>query len=288
MGNFEKSVNKLIKIISSISVLGFSIVSLTAAALAWMASNKRVSGDGQIISAYSFDIHCDYDLYQYDPDTFQGTDRDSEGNKFSIESGDFTFLTYDSIFEARNKYTPCLLRISVTGEATNLTEGGTIDVTVRRNTSIAITETIGEGDDEKTVLNPTFTSAMSFKSYIGNTNITYANASDPNEVLTAASTYFKNDGDPTGYVFASKDGEDNWVKSDEYTFNSDFTASDLTSEGVLYIYIYVDYNLDLLDEFVHMDLSAGGDESGDIFSKETLIELKNDLSKIEIRYTKGS
>lgn len=288
MNKLDKGINKLVKLVASISVLGFSALSLVAAALAWFASNNRVSNSGQMVTATSFDIRCEYDLYQFDPDTFRGTNCDKEGNKFNIESGDFTFLTYDSLFETRNKYTPCLLRISVVGEGTSIEDGGNIGVKIKRNTDIGYLDIEESGDDEIVSLKPTFTNAMFFKSCVGNSNISYTNAEDPNEVLNAATTYFKNDGDISKYAFTSKDLEDNWVKEDEYSFDVDFSGGDLTSEGVLYIYIYVDYNLDLIDEFTHMNLNSAEDQGGNIFSKETLVELRNDLEKIEITFTKAN
>ena len=55
MNKLDKGINKLVKAVASVSVLGFSAISLLAAVVAWFASNNSVSNTGMNINAQRTD-----------------------------------------------------------------------------------------------------------------------------------------------------------------------------------------------------------------------------------------
>lgn len=268
--------SKLLKTVALFSVIGFTAISLASATVAWFSANRRVNGNEQHVDSFYEDIQAQFDLYQYDPDTSYGTNVDKNGNKFDITNGKYTFLPYDSIFKSRNVFTPSLLRITITGA--NISKvNGTVKISIKHDSSL-------DGTDGK--LSEYFTSAMDFRFGTGELAI---GRSSMTRMFLDAMKYFRGENEdypnpPEAHNFVLKESgewKDPWEKAETLEIETTYTEDNwVTVAGVktLYVYLFMDYNEDLADNFLPSTITEEGLEGN-------TINLNNDLTEIAMSYS---
>lgn len=257
-------------------------------AFGWFAMNKEVDGDSMAVTAYQDDVEAEYSHYYYDAKNATGVGEDS--------ITDIQVPQYDLIFRQRNRYTPAVIRVALTGEE-DLPESGTISLTVGRNLAATITTdegTINNGS-ELPALNNLFSSLMRLTIVKGASiysadpstlyrnidNLPYGNNSTLYEVIKSQTA-----NNSTTNVFTTVTGDegdpDRYTKADSVTLSIDYTAADwndMDGDSVnetLNIYVYVTYDETLLREYGAYDATL----NGDITSVGQVIKLSNDLLTI--------
>ena len=268
-------------------VLGVILLYLNSA-FGWFAMNEDVSGNGMGVTAYQDDVEAEYSHYYYDAKNATGVGEDS--------IDDIQVPQYDLIFRQRNRYTPAVIRVALTGEE-DLPESGTISLTIGRNLAASITtdegRTIANGS-ELAALNDLFSSLMRLTIVKGagiydDDDTTLYNNID--RLPYGGSTLYEviksqTVNDSTTSVFTTVTGDegdpDRYTKADSVTLSIDYTAADwndMDGDGVnetLNVYVYVTYDETLLREYGAYDATL----NGDITSVGQVIKLNNDLLTI--------
>lgn len=274
-------------ILLGLFVLGVILLYLNSA-FGWFAQNKEVDGNGMAVTAYHDDVEAEYSHYFYDAKNAVGVGEDS--------ITDIQVPQYDLIFRQRNRYTPAVIRVALTGEE-DLPQSGTIALTIGRNLAASITTdegTIANGS-ELPMLNNLFSSLMRLTIvkgagiysddpttlYRNIDNLPYGNNSTLYEVIKSQTV-----NDATTNVFTTVTGDegdpDRYTKADSVTLSIDYTAADwndMDGDGVnetLNVYVYVTYDETLLREYGAYDATL----NGDITSVGQVIKLSNDLLTI--------
>lgn len=274
-------------ILLGLFVLGVILLYLNSA-FGWFAQNKEVGGDAMAVTAYQDDVEAEYSHYFYDAKNAVGVGEDS--------ITDIQVPQYDLIFRQRNRYTPAVIRVALTGEE-DLPQSGTIALTIGRNLAASITTdegTIANGS-ELPALNNLFSSLMRLTIvkgagiysddpttlYRNIDNLPYGNDSTLYEVIKSQTA-----NNATTNVFTTVTGDegdpDRYTKADSVTLSIDYTAADwndIDGDGVnetLNVYVYVTYDETLLREYGAYDATL----NGDITSVGQVIKLSNDLLTI--------
>ena len=268
-----------------LALLGLFVLVVTLlylnSAFGWFAQNEDVSGDGMAVTAYQDDAEAEYTHYTFDAKNNQAVVYD--------QISDIQVPQYDLIFLQRNRYTPAVVRVALTGEH-DLPESGTISLTVGRNLAATIMTPTGaeSNDSELAELNDLFSSLMRLTIvkgagiysanqttlYNNIDNLPYGNNSTLYSVIKDQTA-----NNSTTNVFTTITGAEN--AADRYTKVNSLTLSIAYDENdwngdTLNIYLYITYDKTLLNEYTRQDLSL----SGDITSVGKVIELTNDLLTI--------
>ena len=275
-----------------LALLGLFVLVVTLlylnSAFGWFAQNEEVDGNGMAVTAYQDDVEAEYSHYYYDAKNAVGVGRNS--------IDDIQVPQYDLIFRQRNRYTPAVIRVALTGEE-DLPQSGTIALTIGRNLAASITTdegTIANGS-ELPALNNLFSSLMRLTIvkgagiysddpttlYRNIDNLPYGNNSTLYEVIKSQTA-----NDSTTNVFTTVTGDegdpDRYTKADSVTLSIDYTAADwndMDGDSVnetLNVYVYVTYDETLLREYGAYDATL----NGDITSVGQVIKLNNDLLTI--------
>lgn len=279
--------------LTSMILLGLFVLFVTLlylnSAFGWFAMNEEVDGNGMAVTAYQDDVEAEYSHYFYDAKNATGVGQNS--------IDDIQVPQYDLIFRQRNRYTPAVIRVALTGEE-DLPQSGTIALTIGRNLAASITtdegRTIANGSTLP-ALNDLFSSLMRLTIvkgagiysddpttlYRNIDNLPYGNNSTLYEVIKSQTV-----NDSTTNVFTTVTGDegdpDRYTKADSVTLSIDYTAADwndMDGDGVnetLNVYVYVTYDETLLREYGAYDATL----NGDITSVGQVIKLNNDLLTI--------
>jgi hypothetical protein len=187
------------------------------------------------LGIYEEDFNVEFTYYKFDAY--------ENAVVYSNDLSQIEFNPYDLVFKSRNRYTPVVVRMAVSGE--DLPEGGTITARITRDTRYETTVDV----HGRTEISKYASSIMRFTPYIGDyyssdATIQYNNIdSDSHYNATRALV----GDDPSGsLVFSevtlSSGNVISRVDKDDYidlTYN--YTSSDITN-GVLYLYIYITYD----------------------------------------------
>ena len=257
-------------------------------AYGWFAMNEQVDGNGMAVTAYHDDVEAEYSHYYYDA---------KNATAVGVNSiTDIQVPQYDLIFRQRNRYTPAVIRVALTGEE-DLPQSGTIALTIGRNLAASITTDEGAiaNGSELPMLNNLFSSLMRLTIvkgagiydddpttlYRNIDNLPYGNESTLYEVIKSQTA-----NNATTNVFTAITGSegdpDRYTKADSVTLSIDYTAddwNDMDGDGVnetLNVYVYVTYDETLLREYGAYDATL----NGDITSVGQVIKLSNDLLTI--------
>lgn len=268
---------KLIGLIASITLivacLSYCLVEfLGSKTFGWFSGNENVSTTGIQLRSEISDFDLDYRLYKKETNHFKGTDKDEEGNLFTLD--DFKLLSYDTIFKARNTNTPVLFRFIISGDTVNK-EAGSVKITIERN---------AEEDSELTKLDEFFSSVIDFSFGIDkniyeldehqqyDADIIYTNGYET--FMDELSTFEKKS-------FVKKNSETSYTKYKSISFDLEYEASDW-NDDVLNAYLFVTYNDDLIKNY----FSNYTQEIQSLAGNE--VTFSNDLSLIAISYAGGS
>lgn len=270
----------------------FSIFTAASAGLAWFYCYKQVNGNDADISARLVDLHASYFVYKYNKSNI-GTDEDDssqeaidEHRKLSITG--FTLNTYDTIFINQNQYTPALIRIHVYGkdvEDASIGNEKQIKITIERDTDFVNSDP--EITDENlfkcitsvanfTVATPT---AAQYQNYFTSDIDSIDNVED---FLSETVTSFKSNDLDHGITFFTEEEVDGDIVTSKLqeieliaTYNSTIKIDNVNH---IMIYLYIDYNLDLLENFTNNSPSSlGGNFLGQV---DTVLE--NDIKGIDV------
>ncbi len=275
-----------------LALLGLFVLVVTLlylnSAFGWFAQNEQVGGEGMAVTAYHDDVEAEYSHYYYDAKNATGVGLNA--------IDDIQVPQYDLIFRQRNRYTPAVIRVALTGEE-DLPQSGTIALTIGRNLAASITTDEGAiaNGSELPALNNLFSSLMRLTIvkgagiysddpttlYRNIDNLPYGNDSTLYEVIKSQTV-----NDSTTNVFTTVTGgegdPDRYTKADSVTLSVDYTAADwndMDGDGVnetLNVYVYVTYDETLLREYGAYDATL----NGDITSVGQVIKLSNDLLTI--------
>ena len=129
--------------------------------LGWFSNNKQVDGTGMSVTVEAMDAEAEYFVYIYDAKEarvhYTGDPELTYEKEPRIDNLDMQF--HDTIFAQRNRYTPAVIRIRLTHIKEDYLDGGTINVEIGRDTSIAKYGTTVGGQK---ILNDYFTSIMRY------------------------------------------------------------------------------------------------------------------------------
>ncbi|MBE5958529.1 MAG: hypothetical protein E7254_06665 [Lachnospiraceae bacterium] len=269
-----------------------SLIIVFNGAIAWFANNLQVTGTGIQTSVKDFEAEAEYYTYIYDVKsedvhyTGQTVDKNGAAINFTpptLQNLEMQF--YDTIFRVRNRHTPAIVRIRLTGMADEWEDGGNVSITLTRDTSIAEYET--ENGDRK--LNEYLTSMMRFslaqdKTWYNANAITMFNSVD--SVLYPKIVTNKNYS-PAGSsaVFTSVTMENDEIadisKTDSITLTTSYSSTDIVS-GHLDIYMFITYDEDLVSKY---DLSNMNIEGTAVAHVTTL---ENDLKLLSISFSESN
>ena len=299
---------KLIGSFTSTAVIGIVIVIafvlLLNPSLAWFSSNKQVTGTGTGVRVGYDDFHVSATCYQYDP-------KESVVKTFS-DLSEIDFNPYDLVFWARNRYTPVVVALKMTGSS--LPSEGTVNVRITRD---LLADPDGYSTDQETghiQLTECFSSIMRVTAYLGNSSYSESAETLYSRVDSAAHydyvrsrtgnvNEYATNAQPQSVVFTdvtmngnlidSVDKEDYVDLSVRYT-SGDFVIEDGVSTLIVYLYVTYDEgytvqtqqgatvtsNNGLLGIYQKTtetgSIAAGGDITGQS------IQFENDLTQIRV------
>ena len=301
---------KLIGSLASTAFLGFMIVIalviLLNPSLGWFSTNKQVSEAGMGVRVGYDDFHVSATCYQYDP-------KAEEVRSFS-DLSEIDFNPYDLVFWSRNRYTPVVVALKVTGNS--LPESGELRVRITRDLS-ADPEGFSTDQGGHKHLIEVFSSVMRVTAYVGKSYY-----SDSAETLysrvdsTAHYDYvrsqtgnvneYASNAQPQSVVFTAVEmiQDSNLIRSVtkagyvdisvRYNNEDDFVTEDGVSTLIVYLYVTYDEgytvqtqqgatvtsNKGLLGIYQKTtetgSIAAGGDITGQS------IQFENDLTQIRV------
>ena len=262
---------------------------------AWTSLNKDTNSD-------NMDMSIEYDLFFVEPTYYKYNVKD-ERVETSSDLTSINFNPYDLVFRSRNRYTPIVVAIKMTGEDLNKS-GGTITIQINRNESLSGYDTDGEG---KMHLSHIFTSIMRVTAYVGSsyysdTPQTLFENVDSTDHYSAARAQVTETGNSKLFTSATMENQNDGyrltgITKKNVTISVDYTSSDFNTidgEQTLFVYLYFTYDEgyttinDALDYYgllgkyqkTSESLSLG---SGDI--TDTSIKFENDLVSIRVSHS---
>ncbi len=264
-------------ILVAVAITAFMVSRDTSA---WFSINQTVGSDGVGAQTEAPDAVAAYYAYVYEAKAskviYTG---DSEENfdDPTVTALDMQF--YDMIFKERNRYTPAILRIELTSLKKDWRNGGIVDVTVNRDTTLP-----------NDAMTDHFTSVMRFT--IVQDKAWYADA----EAAVAANPakdigqelYFNLDEDLYG-TYENISGRTSQTtvfttrtqgvvhKDDSITLSVPFTSSDIV-DGILNIYLYITYDHTLLSAYQ----AATGITGGETIGRTVLME--DDIDSLSVSF----
>ena len=263
-------------------------------AFGWFSENKQVDGRGPHIDAEAFDARADYVVYVYDSKdsdvhyTGQTVDKNGAAITFTpptINTLDMQF--HDTIFVQRNRYTPAVVRIHLSDIREDHRSGGTVSVTLERDT--AIPQYASEGGAPQ--LNEYFTSVMRFtlaqdKTWLDDQNFTngilntYYNLDEALYTQVVVNKEFSPASSSAVFTTVTEGaGGLSIAKADSVTVSIPYQASAVVN-GEMDLYLYVTYDTDLVHQF---EQEAGIDTSDTSVGKITT--MVSDLTRLTVSFS---
>lgn len=293
---------KLFGSFATTALLGIIVILVVVmylnSSLGWFSNNKQVDGEGMEVEVDYDDFYVNATYYQYDPK--------AERVNSSTDLSNIMFNPYDLVFRSRNRYTPIIATLEMTGS--DLPENGSLTVTIGRNTSVdAATGEIGDLH-----LAEKFSSIMRVTPYIGasyyssTAGTLFSNVdtlTNYEYVRTLTGNVEARGGQPQSKVFteAVMDGGGEHItsvtKAESLVFEIDYTSSDFVdvngvSTLIVYLYITYDEGYGIENDTTHYDGLVGiyqkTSETGSISSggdiTDTSVRFENDLTNIRVTY----
>lgn len=140
-------------LIKAFLAFGFALLVFTSMLLAvgsrafgWFSDNRNVGTSGAGVNVFGNDVSAHYEVYVYDININRPTNTkivDDEEIELSVK--DIEFQQYDVTFRSRNRYTPIIIRIKLSGDVLSVGAGetGNIFITIKRQgAAIASTDTL--------------------------------------------------------------------------------------------------------------------------------------------------
>ena len=203
-------------------MLAFSVIIFIFSSIAWFSSNKEVGSSGMSVKVLDDLVYGTPTIYNYSFDTTTQQYTAQTCNSLDL-------MQYDAVFNSNNSYTYAVIRMELTGE--NLAQAGTIRFVLERDTSNSAAAPL-DSDYVSSIMNYRFVTLSSFP----------ASAAD---VLTAAAAAAQS---AAAQTFVS-----NNAKLSSLTFDVPYTAANWHNNR-LYIYMYVDYDANLIEDYVENSL----------------------------------
>ena len=281
-------------------ILVFSM--LTTASVAWVTFNRKTDSDNMDMSLAVDDTQAIYAAYMFDLTKEMGTNLDEKGNPLNVTNIDLN--QYDTVFTARNKYTPAFAKITLIRNS-SMPEKGTVKLTIDR-AAYAVApgkiESIAyipeDKPDEEGKIHPTSSTILRFTAFIihdkekGDTSVLDDLEQNTPEALyhyinsekrfAEVENYSGND-NPDSQTFVSvTEKEDTYTKANSLTVAVNYTASDWykneDGDDAMNVYLYITYDVDLIEAFM------ASQDSGEISLGDNSVFFKNDLVKITASY----
>ena len=203
-------------------MLAFSAIIFIFSSIAWFSSNKEVGSSGMSVKVLDNLVYGTPTIYNYSFDTTTQQYTAQTCNSLDL-------MQYDAVFNSNNSYTYAVIRMELIGE--NLAQAGTIRFVLERDTSNSAAAPL-DSDYVSSVMNYRFVTLSSFPE----------SAAD---VLTAAAAAAQS---AEAQTFVS-----NNAKLSSLTFDVLYTAANWHNNR-LYIYMYVDYDANLIENYVENSL----------------------------------
>ena len=258
-----------------------SMSMIITASLAWFTMNRRTGVDDLGMSLTVDDTVAVYNVYMYDLEKGEGTDKNADGSKLNIANLDLN--QYDTIFKVYNKYTPAFAKIELLRN-TSMPKNGTVYITITRN------------DQDKTALFPSAfsSSVLRFTGFVVEDKADLAKTT-PDDLYSFINdskfrdveTYLNNDGvdRPHSATFVDVVGtaEDHTHQKTnsitiEVTYTEDAWYFNDDGAEVLNVYLYMTYDVQLIK--CYMDETTGDN----LTLGNNTVFFDNDLEKISVSY----
>ena len=260
--------------------------------LAWLSRNRKTDTNDLGLGLETDDTKATYVAYMYDLETEQGTDKTSNGEDLSI--GNLILNRYDTIFKVKNKYTPAFAQIRIKGNESMPVEGGTVHITVYRNTQIDIAD--NDAITSNIVRFSAFLdeSALSDPEKFEDPQAPGSGRDDPvalyehinNETRFAAlEDYKENSSWSKSFVtiVENDDGTHTHSVADSITISVDYTLDDwiFHDDGTqtLVVYLYITYDAELIKCY------RNNHTGGDLSLNDPGVVFYNDFELIKISYS---
>ena len=257
---------------------------LISASVAWFTINRQTDADDMGMALSVDDTSALYKAYMYDLETEKGTNKAPDGSELTI--GNLVLNQYDTIFKAQNRYTPAFARIEIT-RINSMPKSGNVTLTVARDATIGADDAMSaysssitrftafiiqdKGDNDQSLL----ADPAAFYDYISpRTRFKEI------ENLSGAHDHSKT------FVNVVGEGDDHThEKLDKITLSIPYTADnwyrDASGNDVMNVYLYITYDVQLIECYMDKQETASGgislDDNGVIF--------ENDFKKVTVGYT---
>ena len=267
-------------------ILILIVISLGTATFAWVSMNTDNKGGNLKLSVDYDRFYVDHAYYKYNP---KEEDVEVYDNLTDVE-----FNQYDLVFRSRNKYTPIVATLMLTGEDLDK-ESGTITIQIKRDNSAAYTTS-----GNTMALAQKFTSIMRVSAYVGKDYYNadeyelYKNVDRANYETVRA--YTGNVG-TTSKVFTTATTSGNTLtnvtKQDveisiDYN-NTNFNIIDGKETLIVYLYITYDEGFDgtdyngLIGIYQRTSDSMGISAAGEL--SDTSVHFENDLVSVKVSHS---
>ena len=297
MGERTEKLKKYRRLIPQLATLVVIACTLTAgvmilffnSTLGWFAMNRQVDGNGMGVAMKAVAAEASYTVYVYDGKTelvhFTGENRtDDTGKNIDPRVDDLKMAVHDVIFKARNRYTPAIIRIHLSRINEEYRSGGNVSVTLTRDDQDAYELVNGvQALPELSTSVLRFTLAKDSSWYNADAKILYNNI---DIALYTQVVINKNYTGVSSDKFTTVTGEGASVsisKSDSITLTIPYSASDISGDGEMDVYLYITYDEELVGRFEH---NAGIDTSGTTVGKVSTMQ--NDIEELVVSFSAQS
>ena len=281
-------------LLRGLTLLVLSVL-LVSASFAWIAMNSDTSSS-------NMGMNVDYDKFFVEQAYYKYNAKDQHVEMYPGLT-DVQFNQYDLVFRSRNRYTPIVATLMMTG--TDLDEEGTIDILIKRDSSISPFYTEIKNGNEVKFISKNFSSIMRVTALVGSTyysnniDTLYSNVDTANYSTVRAYYTGRVESVPdTSKVFTTttigaNDTLQGIEKSDvelsiEYN-GSDFVTINGKQTLIVYLYFTYDEGYDgssyngLIGQYQRTSGSSEIGASGDIM--DTSIRFENDLVSIKVSHS---
>ena len=263
------------------TVLSLFIISclLITSSFAWLARNRTLNSSDMNMSLAVDDTSALYRAYMYDMEKECGTDEDANGNELTVTNLDLN--QYDTLFRAKNKYTPAFAKITIIGNE-SMPKDGTVHLTIERTADELL-----EGDINRYTSRIARFTAFIIPSKedleISDPNLLYNYINDPRYNLISG--YTTDQKDSKTFVKIIGDGEvHEHERATSITISVDYESTywytNENGDDALNIYLYISYDVRLIDCYMKEELN------NEISFMDAGIAFYNDFKKISISYDK--
>ncbi len=266
---------RMVLLVAELAVFAIAIVAVVNNANAWEVSVRETEqNSASVVSDYD-DTYATYTSYVYNIKANDPADLVTKHDFVRDEVVSIELPQYDLIFLSRNKYTPGIIRIALTGEQ-YLAKSGTITLQLTRDTSL-------DDDFSQGRLNNYFSSVMRFSAFIDKnvydqTPLNLYNNAYEKMYETAHSATTNTD---FSKVFTTAVGDRTNMTVDKVSLIS-LTLSydeDDWNGDVLNVYLFLTYDEHLTHQY---NMSTGIDTDSQVLGLTT--KLDNDLYSLRVMH----